>query len=393
MRQKLILALFGVLVVVAAVLAVQPFSPPSGVGVEPRESDDRLQREDEVIVRNASADFADDLRLIVHRVDDLRGGDDVRHRIVLEVGAIREEDAPGVTNREGFVTFDSAMIRFLGANPGQSDPPTALALLSNQPGTRNVTIQLPTVSRVRSIEGVSYQSLLAHELGGIPLRTVQSDSGASRSVTADFILAQRAVGEGVANTVSERYVQRYNGNVDMSKYRPDADDPWKERVLTSVYFEGYQYADARDLTRVPRSGRLNTTAELLHPNLTLSISEPPAEPFDQSFRETYDRVASDRVGELAIRELLVARGLSTDRARRAAAGWRNGRLARYTGDGRLITAWTTAWADEDERAAFVTAYDEAIGLEVVERFENVTCDGETRYAIVRGDRVTIVRCS
>ena len=394
MDRKLTLVAVGVLAVAAVALAVQPLTPADGVGVTPHESDDRLQREDEVIVHNASGELADDLRLIVHRVDDLRGGDDVRHRIVLRVGAITENQAPSVGSRQGFVTLDQGMVRFLRGDAQRSDDsPTALGLATPEAGTRNVTILLPPVERVRSIDGISYQFLLAHEVAGVPLHKFSGTGNGSQSVTTDFILVHQGVGQGVANNVATRYVKRYGGGGSASVFRPDADDPWQERVLTSVYYEGYQYADAKNLTRVPRSGIPNTTAELLHPNLTLTVEEPPAEPFDQSFRETYDRVASDRIGELAIRELLVARRLSTDRARRAAAGWRNGRLTRYTGDGRLITAWTTAWADENERAAFVTAYDEAVGLDVVESFENVTCDDETRYAIVRGDRVTIVRCS
>ena len=366
------------------------------ITVEQHPTDDELSREDDVIVRNASQQLADDLELIVHRVDSLRGGDDQTHRLVIHVGGIEDHPTIVVPSGGSFGKIDSQAVSMLGFREQSSDGETlALALTSSPPGSRNVSIYLPTVSRIASMDGISFEFVLAHELGGIPLwnrDALERERNVTRQITTDYILARQAISEGIATKVGVEYTKMYGGNVDPSVLRPDGED-WRSRSMSAVYFEGYQYSSVKNLDSSIDAIDVNSTAAILHPNDNISVSNRPEEPFGEEFRERYDRVYSDRVGELLIRELLVSRGVTKQTAAAAAAGWRNGRLDRYAGGGRTATAWTTVWENQTERRAFVDTYGRAVTVERVDEFDTTLCDSSTRYLLVDGNRVTVFRCN
>lgn len=396
MRKTRLLLLVSLLTVAAVGGVVHTTTEQQHLSVESNPADDRLSREDEVIVRNASEQLATDLELIVHRVDELRGGNDQIHRIVIHVGGMEDHSTSAVSTGGSFVNIGPQALSLVGFRGQSSDSDLqTLAVTSMRPGSRNVSIYLPTLSRLATLDGPSYEFVLAHELGHIPLRSREvrgQDRNVTRQITTDYILARRAISEGVATRVGVRYTERYGGSVDPSVFQPD-DDGWRSRALSAVYFEGYRYASSETLNSTADAIEVNSTAAVLHPNESISVAERPEEPFGERFHRQYERVFSDRVGELLIRELLVSRGIDRQTAATAAAGWRNGRLDRYVGGGRTVTAWTTVWENQTERRAFLDAYREAVTVESVEQFDTERCGSDTRYVVIQDERVVVFRCN
>lgn len=389
----------GILVVVAtaSLLGAQAGTEPGVASVSDRPSDDTLQREDEVIVENASDPLAADLRLIVHRVDALAGDDDTFSRIILRVGEVDRTDGERTPVSRRFPTTSEPALRAVGF-PNLDGVPagTPAAVVSNDPRTPNVTVLLPAPQWVRTTPRFSYEFLLGHELGGrtatLHDRVDSVGAGGGRLYT-DTLLARLAVNEGVASYVGAQYVERYGGAFDPAAVlEPEPDSHWANRVESAAYASGYRYAAANDL-REPSAARVNTTASVLHPTANRSLGSLPERTVAVSTDALGEPTETDRLGELLVRELLVAVGHSQSDASETAAGWRNGRIDRYDTPNGTVTVWTTVWANETAAATFARVYETNVSTTRVGSFDRGQCGSTERLLLVDGRRVTVVRCS
>lgn len=362
-------------------------------------SDGALQREDEVIVENASEQVAENLTLIVHRVDALAKNDDTFSRITLRVGGIESRPDGQTSLGRRLPTASSTSLRAVGFSKTRATPSRKpLAVVSNDPSTPNVTVLLPTLERVQTTPGLSYEFVVAHELGGaIVTLHDEFDGNLTRTgpiqTTTDSLLARQAVNEGIANNVGAQYVERYRGTFNPEiVFSVSSDAHWLTHVSDATYLSGYRYAAANSL-RNPSTVSVNTTAAVLHPGANRFVREPPIAIVPQWIDSPGEPTATDRLGELVLRELLITNGVSPTSAGEVAAGWRNGRVDSYDTPNGTVTAWTTIWTDQSATRAFTNAYGANVPVTPAESFERERCLSAERLLLVDGQRVTVVRCS
>jgi hypothetical protein len=383
-----VLAVFGILLAVVGVVAVVETEPTS---VTPHSTDEQLQREDTVTVVNASGELAADLRLITHRADALAGNDDTVSNFTLVVGGSRRFSSP--EPRVGTVPrLNRTQRRTAGFNqtvPESRSGP--LALVDAEPGSRDVTVVLPSPDRLASIPAATYGRVIAHEMEHLPYRSVDERTiSITRPIYTDTILANRAVREGVAEHTGARYVEMYGGDFDRSA--PDPEGHWRNRLTSALYYEGYRYAEATGL-RENSGAEITSTAELLHPTANRSPGRLPERQFARHLNGAADPTTTNRLGELLTRELLVSRGERPTRASEIAAGWRNGRVDRYDTPNGTVTAWTTVWASQTAATAFVRVYEANVPVTRAASFDREQCVSADRLLLVDERRVTVVRCS
>lgn len=367
------------------------------VSVPSHPSDDRLQREDEVVVRNSSNQLAANLSLIVHRVDALVAGDSIRSRFVLNVGGRNSLATRARFPSDDFYRMGTTSQQLLGfpdTRPDQTLSPLALA--SSPPGSRNATISLPHPQQVRTNAGFSYEFIVAHEIGNVvDISKSPSKNSTELPVTTDTILAYTALNEGSANQVGARYVQQYGGTFDAEEMKPDSDDHWRTRVTAHIYYDGYRYVSARGLNGSEKA-TVSSTAEILHPEANRTVWQLPKTTFEQRLDSVSEPVATNRAGELLIQALLIERGSPPPLARRVAAGWRNGRIDRYATDNGNIAVWTTEWANETAAASFTETYVTRVPATNAESFDKnfdiKKCRSKERIVERSGKRVTVVSC-
>lgn len=259
---------------------------------------------------------------------------------------------------------------------------------------RPIKIVLANESVVKDATWVSYEALIAHELSHaienshFRHQTNVSNRQARVARTTDWLLANRALSEGTATYVSERYVQRYGGRVNVSKLGSD-NRGWKHHILVSVYSEGYRYSKHTRTTSVGMR-RVNSTAEILHPKQADSANRLLSRT-NVSIR-SLEHVRDDRVGELFVREVFELNGLTTARARTAAEGWVNDRLDYYRGDEFEVVTWRVVWQTEDDRNEFLSAYRATYNYTKVPSVQTIDCNSPGRYLVTSQKTITVVSC-
>lgn len=258
-----------------------------------------------------------------------------------------------------------------------------------------IRITLANESVVENVSWISYEALIAHELShaidNSHLRLDANESNRRVEVlqTTDWLLANRAVSEGTAMYVSELYVREYGGELTVSELGK-GDRNWKHRILVSVYSDGYRYSKNRDITSNTEH-RVNSTAQILHPEKTNDPSTLPARPHISI--KSLEHVRTDRVGELFIREVLRFKGLDTDKATTATEGWANDRLDYYQGENFDVVTWRVAWQTNRDRSEFLAAYDATYKYTRVDSLKSITCEKSGRYLVTAEKTIIVVSCS
>lgn len=373
----------------AAVLTVSLLAGCSAVS-----SPDAVEDQQNVTV-NACDSLPDyDYERMVERVEEIKG-----MQLKRNLSICVEQSSDGIdatTDQRQFAYVEESGLSFFGLGPtANSGRRSSLGHTEMSLNGGPVRIFLANESVVEDISPwVSYEGLVAHELSHAiddsHLRRRANDSVESVEArrTTDWLLANRAVGEGSATYVSRQYVQQYGGTVNVSKLEED-ERGWKHQILVSVYSEGYRYSRSREVTS-PTRRRVNSTAKILHPARTEDPSGLPARV--KLSIESPEHVRSDRVGELFIREVLRFRGLGQGRATDAAKGWANDRLDYYQGDGFTVVTWRVLWRTERDRSEFVTAYDATYNYTRANSISSISCNDPGRYLITSGKTVTVVSC-
>lgn len=393
-RKKTALVVLAVALLVATIslttVGQQQNTHQFEVTSHPTDSD--LQREDTVVVSDQLVEFEHELRLLTHRVDALRGGDTVTHRIEFRLGT---QDTATTRDASRLVQLQGRELDTIGieSQSGETPDSTATAYTSLSPGSRNVTVVLPKPGRVPGLGDTSYSFLVVHELAGIPLGERVMTAGGERRVTTDYILARRGVSEGAASHVGAEYIDRYGGTFEESIFRPKPDDHPHDKIVQWTYYEGYEFAEVENITESKDALAVQSTRALLTPSVDDRVRGLP----NSSFAERLDGVSNstytDRPGPLVARTVLTSRGVGFDRAERVVAGWRNGRIDRYLADGTIASVWTTVWEDETDATGFAQLYSENVPTTRTDSFSLSECQSADRLLLIENRRVTVVRCS
>lgn len=335
-----------------------------------------------------------DYERMVERVEEIKGT-----RLERNLSICTEQSSQGIdtTPSRQFARIGASGLSLFGLDPTtDSRKRSSLGYTEFSPSGGPVAVFLANESVVENVSSwVSYEGLVAHELShAVELRgEVPENATANRQttmrLTTDEILARQAVSNGVAMHVTELYVERYGGWQNVSALAGDAGN-WKRQVVQSVYASGYRYAERTDRRTVPRRNRPNSTAQILHPNETVTVTELPARP-DLSM-DSLKHVRTDRVGELFLRETFESEGLGTERAAAAADGWANDRMDYYRANGSTVVTWRVVWESTDDRAEFLDAYDTVYDYRRVDAVQSVDCGESGRYLAPSGNAVAVVSC-
>ncbi|WP_157971715.1 hypothetical protein [Halorussus litoreus] len=336
-----------------------------------------------------------DYERLVVRVEEIKGMELERN-----VSICVEQTAGGIDttpNRGRFAYVGKPGLSFFGldaaTNSGQR---SSLGYTEFSPDGGAIEIFLANESVVENVPWISYEALLVHELSHaveLPPPTASNASTDGRMVgprTTDELLARQAVSNGVAMYVADFYVERYGGHLNVSALDVGHQN-WKRRVSQSVYHAGFLYSEQTDWRTVPGPGRVNSTAQLLHPGETTNATGFPLRP--KLSMDSLNHVRTDRVGELFLRETFESRGVDAERAAAAAGGWTNDRMDYYRANGSSVVTWHVTWQNASERAEFVETYDEGYDYERVDALRDVDCRAPGRYLITADKSVTVVACT
>ena len=142
-----------------------------------------------------------------------------------------------------------------------------------------------------------------------------------------------------------------------------------------------------------------SSEQVLHPEKYLSGESPREVDLDlEGFAdEGWRPVATTPLGEIGVRGLLLA-GVTTDEARRAAAGWGGDRSFVFEREGRApLFVWRTVWDTPRDAQEFFRAYNQMLQRRAAPGAAQVESEREWREgaAVTRvrleGDAVTVVR--
>lgn len=335
-----------------------------------------------------------DYRRMVDRVEQIKG-----MQLRRNLSICTEQTAGGIgttSGRNRFAYVSESGLAFFELDPTtNSDRRSSLGHTAFSPSGGPIRIFLANETVVRNVSWISYEGLVAHELAHAiddsHLRSSASAANVTAEVrrTTDWLLASRAISEGSATYVAERYVRKYGGELNVSKLGRDARN-WRHRTLVSVYSEGYRYSEKAHVTS-SRGNRVNSTARILHPTETTTVTGFPPRP--TLSMDSLERVRTDRIGELFLRETLTSKGVDPERAAAAARGWTNDRMDYYRANGSTVITWRVTWRTADERAEFVETYDAVYDYERVDALGSVSCREPGRYLTVSEQTVTILSCS
>ena len=217
--------------------------------------------------------------------------------------------------------------------------------------------------------GVSQEAVLAHEFVHVlqfqhdllsPSRA--SFRSAFQRWTTDARLVTTALVEGDAMWVTEQYLDRHDrGNYSVADYnRTLARAAWPHSVAGLPYYYGYRYYEATGSSPEDRTATLarppNATAELLHPDESISPTPLPDAPgvADDGLTEYH----TDTVGELVVRHAFRMNGLSFAQSADLAEGWANDRMYYYVPENGTtpMTHWVTVWENASEASEFADGW-------------------------------------
>jgi hypothetical protein len=328
---------------------------------------------------------------------EVRGGSlPVNATLVYErTAALLETESPG-----------PRVVQILEVPAGTSDPPEFYRMfgLTRTGGNGTVAAFVSDPSTVYVNERVTgdavyVEHVLAHEYVHVVQfrERVVSTLGLVFGGSIDESAAERAVVEGAATYVQERYWRTYQ----TEGRSPAAGVAASHRNATGLsryafapYRFGYAYVNASvdspaRLNRVYRS-MPRTTEAVLHPgrgdalvSLDVRVADGPGE---------WNRTLAPprtRVGELFLRSSLASE-LDQTRAARAADGWGNDtRISFADPSGARGHALVTRWDDAENATAFAEAFRAWAGARV-ERVEPDRWRGEWTYALDRPTPRTVV---
>lgn len=192
----------------------------------------------------------------------------------------------------------------------------------------------------------------------------ERDSAARPTGTTDAVMAHRAVLEGGASWVTDRYVDEHLPNATRTSIRRSEnfrEESPSTALVVGPYHFGHEYVasqldDPRNHERVYERPP-NTTEQVIH---NLSRDDEPTPPLSLDVDPgPYEVVDTDVQGELTTRVVLRAE-VARDVAREAAAGWGADRLTGIRlGDGDTVMgyAWAHRWDSPEDATEFADAMD------------------------------------
>ncbi|WP_135825538.1 hypothetical protein [Halorussus ruber] len=335
-----------------------------------------------------------DYERMVERVEDIKG-----EQLKRNLSICVEQEENGIdttTNQRQFARIEEPGLSFFGLNSTtNSQQRSSLGHTEFSPSGGPIEIFLANETVVENVSWISYEGLVVHELNHaieIAEQTSRNATSTERVAppqTTDEILVRQALGNGVSMYVADLYVQKYGGYLNVSVLSADAQN-WKRRVIQSVYSAGYRYSKQTDQRTEPTTDWPNSTAQILHPNETQSVTGLPSRP-DLPIG-SLEHVRTDRIGELFLRETLVSKGISFERASTAADGWTNDRMDYFRTDGSAVVTWRVTWQNSSEKDEFVEVYNEVYDYETRGSFQSVSCRESGRYLVTSKKSVTFLFC-
>lgn len=378
------IAVVGVLLVVA-VLA----------GFYASSDSNHVMTEESVTVETCGALPDYDFERMVSRVERIKGT-----QLKRNLTMCTEQRSGGIDttpNREGFARIEKSGLSFFGLDADtNTQRRSSLGHTTFSPSGGPIEIFLANESVVESVTWISYEGLVVHELSDaieIPPRAADRSATSRQGAmpqTTDEILARQALSNGVSLYVSDLYVEAYGGQLNVTALNV-GDRNWKRQLIQSVYYSGYRYSSETDRRTIPETNRPNSTAQILHPNETVRVNGFPKRP--NLSMDSLERVRTDRIGELFLRETLRSKGVSEARAAAAAGGWTNDRMDYYRANKSTVVSWRVTWQNAEEMAEFVETYDAVYDYERVNAARSVTCEERSRYLSTSEKTMTVVLCS
>jgi len=336
-----------------------------------------------------------DYERMAARVEEIKGTQLERN---VSMCVEREEGGIDTTPNQGqFARIGEPGLSFFGLDmTPNSRERSSLGHTSVSLNGGPVKIFLANESVVENVSWISYEGLVAHELSDasrIPKEisdNVARNERATPPQTTDGLLSQQALANGVSLYVADRYVEQYGGHLNVSVLDTNESN-WKRRVVQSAYFSGYRYSVQTNQQSIPETSTPNSTAEILHPTREIDVVRLPERP--NLSIDSVEHAKTDRVGELFLRGTFRSKGVSAERAAAAAAGWTNGRMDYYRGNGSTVVTWRVMWQNTSEMTQFVETYDAIYDYEQKESIHFVDCQESGRYLITSEKTVTILLCS
>ncbi|WP_132057687.1 hypothetical protein [Halorussus amylolyticus] len=299
-------------------------------------------------------------------------------------------------NQAQFAFVEEDGLRFFELDERESSTErSSLGHTTVSPDGGPVEVFLANQTVVENVPWLSYEALVVHELSdaiGIPAANDGTTTG-SRSTapqTTDEVLARQAVSNGVSLYVADVYIDRYGGHLNVSALSAP-EQQWKRQITQSMYYSGYRYSKQLDQRSVRGTDIPESTAQLLHPNETEPIDERLESPNVST--TSLERVHTDRVGELFLRETLESKGISPSRATAATDGWTNDRMDYYRSSNATVVTWRVTWERASQATEFVDTYAEVYDFERVSTLSPVSCDESGRYLALSEKTVTVAGCT
>lgn len=257
--------------------------------------------------------------------------------------------------------------------------------------TRGGVIEL-TVSEAATPRDV--RTLLVHEYVHSTQFQLESYRMVRRISVESSARAGRAVTEGAAVYVTQRYATRYGTVSEQQQSVCNEYDHGAPatKIALGPYCVGARYVEDRigssdELSNVYENPP-RTTEQVRH---GLDPGTEPARPLAVSPKSTEEwtvtnaglPTGSRRQGELWTYAVLTTY-LSEERADRAATGWGNDTLVRYGNGSETNRVWVTRWDDPDEAGEFASAME----AHVVAAEANGTTDAA--FELVRVNETVVV---
>jgi hypothetical protein len=135
-----------------------------------------------------------------------------------------------------------------------------------------------------------------------------------------------------------------------------------------------------------------STSQILHPEKYYGNRENPLyiSPSGLARQMTASAVVDQGLGEYLV-QLLLTSSLSRQEARQIAAGWTGDQLSAYLDGENLLTAWITAWKDDESARAFYRAYQNLLQRRHRLRFAASAGRTGSSQAELPGDRSILLQ--